>query len=49
MGKECFDTPFLKITKRWSAKSIQVDRNREKFHSMITRSVEVAKMGLYLE
>ena len=49
MGKECFDTAFSKITNHWSAKPIKVAKNREKFHDMVTRSVEVAKMGLHLE
>ena len=49
MEKECFDTAFSKITNYWSAKPIKVVKNREKFHDMVTRSVEVVKMGLHLE
>ena len=49
MGKECFDTAFSKIKNHWSAKPIKVAKNREKFRDMVTRSVEVIKMGLYLE
>ena len=45
MGKECFDTEFSKITNQWSAKPIKVAKNSEKFHDMVTRSVEVVKMG----
>ena len=48
-GKECFDTAFSNITNHWSAKPIKVAKNREKFHDMVTRSVEVAKMRLHLE
>ena len=49
MGKECFDTEFSKITNQWSAKPIKVAKNSEKFHDMVTRSVEVVKMGQHLE
>ena len=49
MGKECFDTAFSKITNHWSAKPIKVAKNREKFHDVVTCSVEVAKIGLHLE
>ena len=49
MGKECFDMAFSKITNRCSAKPIKVAKNREKFHDIVTRSVEVVKMGLHLE
>ena len=49
MGKECFDTTFSKITNHWSAKPIKVAKNREKFHDIVTRSIEVVKMGLHLE
>ena len=49
MGKECFDTAFSKITNLWYAEPIKVAKNRETFHDMVTRSVEVVKMGLHLE
>ena len=49
MEKECFDTAFSKIKNYWSAKPIKVVKNREKFHDMVTRSIEVVKMGLHLE
>ena len=49
MGEECFDTVFSKITNHWSAKPIKVAINREKFHDMVTRSVEVVKMESHLE
>ena len=49
MEKECFDTAFSKITNHWSAKPIKIAKNREKFHDMVTRSVEVVKTGLHLE
>ena len=49
MRKECFDTAISKITNHWSAKPIKVTKNREKFHDMVTCSVEVAKIGLHLE
>ena len=48
MGKECFDTAFSEITNHWSSKPIKVAKNREKFHDMVTRLVEVIKMGLHL-
>ena len=41
MGKECLDTEFSKITNHSSAKPIRVAKHREKFHSMVTRLVEV--------
>ena len=49
MVKECFDTAFPKIRNHWSVKPIKVAKNREKFHDMVTCSVEVVKMGLHLE
>ena len=49
MGKECFDTAFSKITHHWSAKPTKVAKNSEKFHDMVTHSVEVVKMWLHLE
>ena len=49
MVKECFDTAFSKIRNHWSVKPIKVAKNREKFHDMVTCSVEVVKMGLHLE
>ena len=49
MGKECFHTAFSKIKNYWSAKPIKVVKNTEKFHDMVTRSIEVVKMGLHLE
>ena len=49
MGKECFHTAFSKIKNYWSAKPIKVVKNTEKFHDMVTRLIEVVKMGLHLE
>ena len=40
---------FSKITNHWSVKPIKIAKNIEKFHDMVTRSVEVVKMGLHLE
>ena len=45
MRKECFDAEFSKITNHWSVKPIKVAKNSESFHDMVTRSVEVVKMG----
>ena len=49
MEKECFHMAFSKIVNHWSAKPIKVAKNREKFHDIVTRSIEVVKMGLHLE
>ena len=48
MGKIYFDRAFSKSTNHWPAKPSKVAKDREQFHDMVARSVEVVKMGLHL-
>ena len=40
---------FQKLQTIGLPKPIKVAKNRQKFHDMVTRSVEVVKIGLHLE